>query len=136
MIKVYTAGTWDLFHVGHLNIFKQSKALGDILIVGVSTDELVESYKHHKPIIPLADRLEIIRACRYVDQAVVQYKLIDIEQLKIIKPDIITIGSDWKGKDLEGFDYIRQQGGQVIYFDYTVSISSTRLRNWLDKVDL
>ena len=63
----YTQGTYDMFHIGHLNLIKNAKRRCDYLIVGVNTDELVESYKHKRPIIPLAERAEIVRAIRYVD---------------------------------------------------------------------
>ncbi len=68
----YTTGAFDLFHIGHVNILKRSKELCDYLIVGVSTDELVKSYKNKTPIIPFEERMEIVRACRYVDEVVPQ----------------------------------------------------------------
>ena len=71
MKRVITYGTFDLFHKGHYNIIKRAKALGDYLIVGVNADALVESYKHKKPIVPLEERAEIVRAIRYVDQVIV-----------------------------------------------------------------
>jgi len=128
MIKVYTAGTWDLFHVGHLNILKRSKELGDYLVVGVSTDSLIRSYKDKRPIVLLEDRLAIIKACKYVDEVIVQHKLLDPKVLDRINPDIITIGSDWKSKHLDGLEYFKTKG-QVIYFDYTKGVSTTMLIN-------
>ena len=130
MIKVFTAGTWDLFHVGHLNILKRSKALGDYLIVAVSTDDLVSSYKNKIPIIPLEERIEIVKACKYVDEVVIQYKLLDPFMLDQVAPDIITIGSDWKDKHLDGLEYFKSKG-KVVYFDYTQGISTTML---IDKI--
>ena len=70
----YTTGTFDLFHIGHLNILKKSKEMCDFLIVGVSTDEVVQSYKHKVPVIPFKDRVEIIKSIRYVDQDAVSIK--------------------------------------------------------------
>jgi rfaE bifunctional protein nucleotidyltransferase chain/domain len=127
MIKVFTAGTWDLFHVGHLNILRKSKALGDYLVVGVSTEELVLSYKNKKPIISLEDRIEIIKSCRYVDEVIIQEELLGLNMLEKIKPDIFTIGSDWKNKTLEGMKYMKNNGIKIHYFDYTNSISSTSI---------
>lgn len=128
-VIVYTAGTWDLFHVGHLNIFKRSKALGTKLIVGVSTDELVASYKKAFPIISYEDRVEILKSCKYVDQVVKQEKLIDIEQIKKLNIDIITIGDDWEGKYLEGLEWAKKQPGiKVIYLPYTKKVSSTNVK--------
>ena len=128
MIKVFTAGTWDLFLVGHLNILKQSKALGNYLIVGVSTEELVFAYKHKIPVISLEDRIEIVKSCRYVDEVIVQEELLGLDMLKEINPDIFTIGSDWKDKEVEGINYLISNNKKVIYFDYTKDISSTLLK--------
>ena len=82
---VYTAGVWDLFHIGHLNIIKKSKRLGDYLIVAVSTDDLVRSYKGYYPAIPYKDRYDIVSACKYVDKVVKQTKIIGINYLKKYK---------------------------------------------------
>ena len=131
MIKVYTAGTWDMFHVGHLNIFKKSKELGTHLIVGVSTDELVYSYKKHYPIIPFENRIELIKSCKYVDEVVPQTKLLDPEDLKHICPNVFTIGTDWKGKELPGIKFLRKIGTKIVYFNYTEEISSSIIRERL-----
>lgn len=127
-IIVYTSGTFDLFHVGHLNILEKSKRLGDILIVGVSTDELVESYKKRRPIITLKDRMRIIQNCKCVDKVIVQRKLTDINDLMKYNVDIITIGDDWKKKYLEGLEWAKQHGKEVVYFPYTDSVSTTEIK--------
>ena len=126
MIKVYTAGTWDLFHTGHLNILKRSKELGNYLIVSVSTGGLVYSYKNKYPVISLEDRIAIIGSCKYVDEVIIQRILLDPLVIDQISPDIITIGSDWKNKYLAGLEYFKKQG-KVVYFDYTQGISTTSL---------
>jgi len=133
MIKVYTSGTWDLFHVGHLNILKASKKLGDYLVVGVSTDELIFSYKKHYPIISFEDRFKIIESCRYVDEVVKQEILLSIEEIDKINPDILTIGSDWKNKYLEGIEHFKKNK-RVVYFDYTDKVSSTIIRKKLNSI--
>jgi len=127
---VYTAGTWDLFHVGHLNILKKSRALGTKLIVGVSTDELVASYKKNFPIVPYEHRLELIKNCPYVDEVIKQNKkILGIEQLKSIGMDVLTIGDDWKGKYLEGLEWAKKQPNiDIIYLPYTKEVSSTHLK--------
>lgn len=125
---VYTAGTWDLFHIGHLNLIRKSKNLGDYLIVGVSTDELVKSYKNYYPFIPYKERFEIIKSLRYVDKVVKQTKLVDIDHMKKFKVDIVTIGSDWQDKYLEGLDWM-EKNKKVVYLPYSSWISSTKLRN-------
>ncbi|MDO8511635.1 MAG: adenylyltransferase/cytidyltransferase family protein [Nanoarchaeota archaeon] len=131
-IIVYTAGTWDLFHIGHLNLFKRSKELGTKLIVGVSTDELVESYKKSKPIIPYDDRVELIKSCRFVDEVVKQEKLLDIKQMEDLGIDVLTIGNDWESKYLEGLEWAKHHPKvKLVYFPYTSKISSTLLKNKL-----
>lgn len=124
---IYTAGTWDLFHHGHLHIMKKSKELGDWLIVGVSTDEVVKSYKGIVPVIPYQERKEIIESLKFVDQVVKQEKLLDVEQMKELKVDILTIGDDWKGKDLEGLRWA-EENHKLVYFPYTKGISSTLIK--------
>lgn len=126
---VYTSGSWDLFHVGHLNILERSKKLGDILIVGVSTDDLICDYKGMPPVIPYEERCRIVRAVRYVDRVVKQTALTEIAQLKSMKVDIVTIGSDWKERKLDGLDWFKKQPGKrVVYFDYTPGVSTTSIK--------
>ena len=67
----YTQGTYDMFHIGHLNLIKNAKRRCDYLIVGVNTDELVESYKNKRPIVPLEERAEIVRSIKYVDEVII-----------------------------------------------------------------
>ena len=130
---VYTGGTWDLFHIGHLNLIKKSKRLGDYLIVAVSTDELVKSYKKYKPFIPYEERVEIIKSLKYADKVVKQTKLIDIKHMIKYKVDIVTIGDDWKTKYLEGLEWMKKNGKKVVYLSYTKGISSTILRERICK---
>jgi glycerol-3-phosphate cytidylyltransferase len=126
---VYTAGTWDLFHVGHLNLLRSSKEKGDFLIVGVSSDELVESYKGKKPVIPLAERMAIIESCKFVDKVVIQNSLLEVSQLEKIDADILTIGDDWQGKSLEGIDWFDNHSEkEVLFLPYTKHISSTKIK--------
>ena len=86
----YTAGAYDLFHIGHLNLLQNAKSFCDKLIVGVSTDELV-SYKYKKPVIPFTERIEIVRQCKYVDLTIPQYKIDKIEIVKKIKANYLYI---------------------------------------------
>jgi len=129
---IYTAGTFDLFNVGHLEIFKKSKNLGDTLIVGVSTNKLVKSYKMTAPVVSYADRVKIVEACKYVDEVVKQSTLLDIKTLKKYKINCITIGSDWKGKYLEGLEWMKKHG-EVIYLPYTSRVSSTEIKKRIIK---
>lgn len=96
----YTTGVFDLFHIGHLNILKNAKARCDFLIVGVSTDELVLSYKFKTPVIPFHERLEIVKAVRYVDKVVPQVTMDKLDAWKKYHFDVVFHGSDWKGSEL------------------------------------
>ena len=108
MRRVFTSGSFDLFHIGHLNILEKSAALGDELIVGVSTDELIEEYKGMKPIIPFEERARIVASLKCVTKVVKQTKLTEVAQLKRENIDVVTIGDDWKGKYLEGLEWMVQ----------------------------
>ena len=128
-IKVFTSGSFDLFHLGHLNILEKSAALGDELIVSVSTDELIENYKGIKPIIPYEQRVRTISALKCVTKVIKQTKLTDIKQLKEENIDIVTIGDDWKNKYLEGLEWMKaQENKKVVYFPYTEGISTTSIK--------
>lgn len=130
MRRVFTSGSFDMFHVGHLNILEKSAALGDELIVGVSTDELIEHYKGMKPVIPYEERARIVASIKCVTKVVKQVKLTEIEQLIRENIDIVTIGDDWKGKYLEGLEWMkRQPGKEVVYFPYTPGISTTMIKS-------
>ncbi|WP_321478899.1 adenylyltransferase/cytidyltransferase family protein [uncultured Bacteroides sp.] len=128
-VKVFTSGSFDLFHVGHLNILEKSAALGDELIVGVSTDELIEKYKGMKPIVPFEQRFKIISALKCVTKVVRQVKLTEIAQLQREEIDIVTIGDDWLDKYLEGLEWMKAQPNKkVIYFPYTPGVSTTSIK--------
>ncbi|MCP5082359.1 MAG: adenylyltransferase/cytidyltransferase family protein [Alphaproteobacteria bacterium] len=124
---VYISGSWDLFHVGHLNALKQAKELGDFLVVGVSTDELTESYKKVKPVIPFAERRAIIESINIVDMVAQQSALMDIEILKSYKVDVAAIGDDWEGEYLEGLAWM-EENGKVVYLPYTRHTSTTLIK--------
>lgn len=125
--RIYTSGSWDMFHVGHLNVLEKSKALGSRLIVGVSTDELIEDYKGVAPVIPFADRMRIVASLSCVDLVIEQKILTDISQLKEYEIDIVTIGDDWKDRYLEGLEWMKQHG-EVVYLPYTKGVSTTGIK--------
>mgnify|MGYP001374720072 FL=1 len=120
---VYTSGTFDMFHTNHLKMINYARGLGDLLIVGVSTDELVCSYKA-APIIPFNDRLQIIEALRIVDIAIPQHTLDHTEIVKKLHIDAFVVGDDWVGK----YDYLEELGVKVFYFPYGDGISSSSLK--------
>lgn len=133
----YTTGVFDLFHIGHLNILKQAKSKCDYLIVGVSTDELVQKYKNKTPIIPFHERASIVEALECVDRVVPQRNRDKISAFKELNFDIMFVGDDWKGNELftEVEKVLNENGAKVIYFPYTKEISSTLLRSVLNKVN-
>ena len=137
MIIGYTTGVFDLFHVGHLNILRQAKAQCDHLIVGVSTDELVESYKHKLPMIPYEDRKQIVESIRYVDEVVPQVDRDKFAAWEKYRFDRMFVGDDWKGSPL--FEELEQRfaplGVQIVYFPYTKGTSSTFLKETLNRLN-
>ncbi len=129
----YTAGVFDMFHIGHLNILKQAKEQCEHLIVAVSTDELVKEYKNKSPVIPFEERTEIVKAIKYVDEVVPQINRDKISAFLKYRFDAMFVGDDWKGSEIfnEVDSYMRQNGGQVVYLKHTDGISSTNLREKL-----
>lgn len=122
-IVVYTSGTFDLFHSNHLKMIKYARGLGDVLIVGVSTDELVSSYKK-PPIIPFEERIAIVEGLKDPDLVIPQHSLDHRDKVDSLNFDIFVVGDDWKGK----YDYLRDMGVDVFYFPYGKGISSTELK--------
>lgn len=122
-----------MFHIGHLNILKKAKEQCDYLIVGVSTDELVQKDKHKTPIISYEDRVEIVRAIRYVDEVVPQPDKDKLAAWERYHFHRMFVGSDWKGTpQWLGFEkQLEPLGVEIIYFDHTDGISSTMLREVL-----
>ena len=126
MIIGYTTGVYDLFHIGHLNILKKAKSLCDYLIVGVSTDELVQKEKNKVPVIPYEERVEIVKAIRYVDEVVPQVNKNKKEAWDKLKFNKMFVGSDWK--DTPQWNQFEEQfkplGVEIIYIPHTDGISS------------
>jgi len=127
----YTTGVFDLFHIGHLNILKNAKRHCDYLIVGVSTDALVDKYKNHKPIISLNDRMEIVSNIKCVDKVVTQTEFNKLSAYENLKFDILFHGDDWKGNDkyLEIEQKLKSKGVEFMYFPYTENVSTSIIKN-------
>lgn len=125
MKRVITYGTFDLLHYGHINLFKRAKALGDYLIVAVSTDEFNWEQKHKKCYFSYEKRKALVEAVRYVDLVIPEesweQKRADMHDFNI---DVFCIGDDWKGK----FDYLKEEGVEVVYLPRTPEISSSRIK--------
>ena len=120
---VYTSGTFDMLHANHIKMLEYARSLGDILIVGVNTDELVESYKS-QPIIPFEERIALMKALKYPDIVIPQHSLDHTDKVKKLNVDVFVVGDDWTGK----YDYLKEQGVTVVYFPYGAGVSSTNLK--------
>ena len=125
MKRVITYGTFDLLHYGHVNILKRAKALGDYLIVGLSTDDFNWNEKHKKSYFSYDKRKSLLEAIRYVDLVIPEsewdQKKRDVHQYDI---DVFVIGDDWAGK----FDFLKEEGIEVVYLPRTPEISSTQIK--------
>lgn len=132
----YTTGVYDMFHIGHLRVLERASEHCDELVVGVTTDELSLSTKGKLPIVPFAERAEIIRSLRFVDRVVAQTSMDKMAAWEQIRFDVMFVGDDWKGTDkwnrLE-MDFARV-GVSIVYFPYTQHTSSSYLRSALEKI--
>jgi glycerol-3-phosphate cytidylyltransferase len=126
----YTTGVFDLFHVGHLNILKRAKEQCDYLIVGVSTDELVLEYKLKQPVIPFHERMEIVEGIKYVDMVIPQINRDKFSAWEYLNFDAMFVGDDWRGDPFfeEVEKRFKKVGVDIIYFPYTLGISSTLVK--------
>jgi glycerol-3-phosphate cytidylyltransferase len=133
-VIVFTGGTWDMLHIGHLNVLQKAKQMGTVLIVGVSTDQLVKKYKGSRPVVPYAQRFKLVSALKYVDKVVKQKKLFDLKQFKKVKANIFVVGDDWRGQEykvpnlkwLKDNNYLR-------YVRYTKGMSTSLLKERIIK---
>lgn len=130
----YAAGAFDLFHVGHLNILKHAKSECDYLIAGVVSDEMLMLTKGIRPVIPLAERLEIVRHISYVDEARPEVVPDKLDTWRDVHFNVFFKGDDWRGtpKGLRLEREFAAVGVDVVYFPYTMHTSSTQLRRALD----
>lgn len=135
MVIGYTAGVYDLFHIGHLSLLKNARGMCDKLVVGVTVDELV-TYKGKHAMIPFADRIEIVRSCKYVDSAVPQYDMDKLTMCKKLGASILFVGDDWYGTEKwqEYEKKFAENNIQVVYFPYTKGVSSTQITKALKAV--
>jgi glycerol-3-phosphate cytidylyltransferase len=124
---VYTAGVWDLFHRGHVNLLWQSRQLGDILVVGVVTDRGVVAYKDREPVDNLWERMGKIEDLPWVDMVMEQEGTDPSDNLRRIMPDVFTHGSDWE-RLKEGHETLEELGIEYVSIPYTPGISTTILR--------
>ena len=127
---VFTVGTFDLLHVGHLALLNHCKLLGDILVVGVASDAVVKMYKPHVPIVPLEQRVEMLEALSCVDIVRPYHQLEYVSGCKAVGVDIFVVGEDWgkKPHNLEVNNYLRKMGKEIAQVTYNPRTSSTKIK--------
>ena len=127
---VYTVGTFDLLHVGHLALLEYCKTLGDTVAVGVASDEVVKLYKPTIPVIPLEQRMEMLKALQCVDIVLPYHELDYISVCKEVKADIFVIGEDWgKKPHNQGVEnFLNEQGKKIVQVQYHPRTSSTKIK--------
>jgi len=125
---VFTNGCFDLFHVGHLEILRRAAAMGDILVVGINSEESVTRIKGPgRPIVPLAERVELVSALHFVDYVVVFNEDTPINLIKDVRPDVLVKGEDWKGKQVVGADVVKAKGGRVEFVKHVPGLSTSEI---------
>ena len=127
---VYTLGTFDLLHVGHLALLNHCKTLGNILAVGVASDEVVRMYKPNVPVVPLEQRVEMLQALRCVDIVRPYHELEYVSGCKALNVDVFVIGEDWgkKSCNLDVNSYMKKTGKQIVQVRYNSRTSSTKIK--------
>lgn len=131
---LYTGGTFDLFHAGHVNFLRQCKKIADKVVVSLNTDQFIEEYKGKKPILSFKDRKEILLSCRYVDSVVENIGGKDSKiSIMMVNPSIIAIGDDWAKKDYYkqmNFtqDWLDEKDILLVYIPYTQGTSTTEIK--------
>lgn len=127
-VVVFTNGCFDLIHRGHIHLLRQAKALGDILIVGLNSDVSVKTIKGpDRPIMPEADRVELIAALEMVDYVVVYSEPDPYHIIAAIKPNVLVKGGDWSADEIVGADVVEQNGGRVAVVPYLPEFSTTQI---------
>lgn len=127
---VYTVGTFDLLHVGHLALLNHCKSLGDILVVGVASDAVVKMYKPNVPVVPLEQRIEMLEALSCVDVVRPYHQLEYVSGCKAVGVDIFVVGEDWgkKPHNLDVNNYLRKMGKEIAQVTYNPRTSSTKIK--------
>ncbi len=127
---VYTVGTFDLLHVGHLDLLEYCKTLGDTFVVGVASDKVVNSYKPNTPVIPLKQRMQMLKALKCVDDVRAYHELEYVSACKELNVDIFVIGEDWGDKphNIAVEKYLKSKGKKIVQVSYNSLTSSTKIK--------
>lgn len=129
-MNIYTVGTFDLLHVGHLALLNHCRSLGDVVAVGVASDEVVNLYKPHVPVIPLDQRMEMLEALECVDIVRPYHELEYVSGCKAVNADIFVTGEDWgrKQHNLDVESYLHAAGKKIVQVRYNPRTSSTNIK--------
>lgn len=134
---VYTGGTFDCFHAGHVNLLRRCKEFGKVF-VALNTDEFIKEFKGRPPIMTYEERKSVLQSCKYVDEVVMNIGGADSSKsILAVNPDIIAIGTDWHGRDYLGqlgitSTFLYANDISLLYIPYTVGISTTDIRKRLE----
>lgn len=127
---IYTVGTFDLLHVGHLALLQRCREMGNIVVVGVASDQVVNSYKPNVPVIPLDQRVEMLKALQCVDVVRPYYELEYVSACKALEVDVFVVGEDW-GSSVHNVDverYLKSTGKRIVQVLYNPRTSSTKIK--------
>ena len=131
---IYTSGAFDILNEGHINLLQKAKELGDYLIVGISSNKLIKSYKLVNPVMSLKERMKIVKSLKFVDKVIIQNKFFDVNQLKKYNIDSIVLGDDWKKKNFSELNKcLKKLNIEMIYLPYTQSTSSSNIKKRIIK---
>lgn len=127
---VWTNGCFDLLHLGHIDYLSKAKDQGDILIVGINTDQSVNTIKKEgRPITDEKSRSIILASLHFVDAVILFDEKTPYNLIKFIKPDVLVKGSDYKAEDIVGYDILKAKGGKVVTIDLLPGYSTTAIEN-------
>lgn len=129
----YTAGTWDLFHIGHLSLLERARAMSQFLIVGVSTDDLVVGYKGRRPIDSFETRYRTICQVSGADAVIPQIRQFDAQRMKRLGVTHVIIGDDWKEKPSLALESLKE-AVEVVFISRTAGVSSSTIRKHLNEI--
>ncbi len=139
MKTLYTGGTFDLFHAGHVNFLRRCRELADRVVVSLNKDLFVREYKGSFPVISYENRLTVLKSCRYVDNVIENVGDFDSKPaIMMVKPDIIAVGDDWRYKDyckqmMFSEQWLSSKKITLIYVPYTKGISSTQIKRIMNE---